>query len=565
MAEMIPTECHPDTASYAEKTLFPIFQKGLDSTFIVFHGAALQAVNTAQGGVNDREIDFLIAHPQHGLLALEVKGGQIRVERGQWRQNGNPMRKTPIKQVKQATYDLHAHLKKAPQTKSFHYPLWYGVAFPDVDVEGDLGTDAPRVIILDKRDCRSDALQETLVAIYQHYVKTEDTSPGEAGIAALVSLLAPSYTLRSLLTKDFEDEAARIKVLTEEQYEVLEEHLAKNTNYLITGVAGSGKTMLAMEHASRLAKAGKRVLFTCFNRALMEWLRHTYPSEAAIQITNFHDLCATFPPKYGIPVPNHSEAMEKAGISQQDYFQGILPQKLSDAAEKMPDADRFDAILVDEGQDFRQTYWTPLMMLLKDRSASHFYIFCDDSQTLYGRHTFPFEAPTYHLKKNLRNTRPIGERVGKFHRGKGDYRAAGPDSVNVVQIREGKDQRALLADALATLKREQIPAHHIVLLTPLRGQSQWKEGETVGGFTLRWRGAEGLPTAEGVETISVQTIQSFKGLERPVVIVSELRRAIHMYKEPETYENLVYVALSRAKHYLIVIGGLPAWTNNPPL
>ena len=48
------------------------------------------------------------------------------------------------------------------------------------------------------------------------------------------------------------------------------------------------------------------------------------------------------------------------------------------------------------------------------------------------------------------------------------------------------------------------------------------------------------------------TIQSFKGLESSVIILAELG---HIY--PDKINEMMYVAMSRAKDYLIVIGQLP--------
>jgi hypothetical protein len=72
--------------SPAERRLFDLFKRNLtDDDFSVFHGVLLQVPRKA-GGISDREIDFLISHPEHGLLTIEVKGGLIRIggATGEW-------------------------------------------------------------------------------------------------------------------------------------------------------------------------------------------------------------------------------------------------------------------------------------------------------------------------------------------------------------------------------------------------------------------------------------------------------------------------------------------------
>ena len=86
----------------------------------------------------------------------------------------------------------------------------------------------------------------------------------------------------------------------------------------------------------------------------------------------------------------------------------------------------------------------------------------------------------------------------------------------------------------------------IIILSPLESRSHWKDGMRVGQFTLS-RGTKCPP-----DHIAVETIFAFKGLERPVVILTELGRWL-----PEDRDSLLYVALSRARNHLIVLGKLP--------
>jgi superfamily I DNA/RNA helicase len=58
---------------------------------------------------------------------------------------------------------------------------------------------------------------------------------------------------------------------------------------------------------------------------------------------------------------------------------------------------------------------------------------------------------------------------------------------------------------------------------------------------------------DGRDFVQVSTIYAAKGLERPVVVLIELERALkERFKAVET-ERLPYVACSRASHHLVVL------------
>ena len=70
MARMIPEKISSATKSYAEKALFQIFEKSLSDDYVVFHGAWWQHIGYI---VQDREADFIIIHPDRGIIILEAK------------------------------------------------------------------------------------------------------------------------------------------------------------------------------------------------------------------------------------------------------------------------------------------------------------------------------------------------------------------------------------------------------------------------------------------------------------------------------------------------------------
>ena len=96
MARMIPGILSPETESKAEGIVFNQLSKQLDNTYTIFHSFGILSRNL-QDTYIDKEIDFLIASPEKGVMALEVKGGSIRFDgtSGRWYQNNRPMKMSP--------------------------------------------------------------------------------------------------------------------------------------------------------------------------------------------------------------------------------------------------------------------------------------------------------------------------------------------------------------------------------------------------------------------------------------------------------------------------------------
>jgi hypothetical protein len=91
------------------------------------------------------------------------------------------------------------------------------------------------------------------------------------------------------------------------------------------------------------------------------------------------------------------------------------------------------------------------------------------------------------------------------------------------------------------IHEEQVDPRDVVVLTPRKkGRSGWKEGAMLGNVRLTWE------EHAGRDRVQVSTIQSFKGLERPVAILTELP---HLH--PDRAKELLYVARSRPTSHLI--------------
>lgn len=230
------------------------------------------------------------------------------------------------------------------------------------------------------------------------------------------------------------------------------------------------------------------------------------------------------------------------------YFNHFLPEQLLLASEYFSSR-RFDALIVDEAQDFQPHWWDILSEWLVPQPIV--YIFYDDNQQLFTQApTFPINDDALFLDVNCRNTQTIHGVAKQFYRGQDAnvITAQGPagEAIQVHLYDDATHERKLLDHILVQLSREQgVLPQQIVVLTRYRPQQLDLSETTIGGFVLREQ-------TRGPHQILCCTIQSFKGLERPVVIVAGLGD-ISDHADVTQLESLLYVACSRATSHLIVL------------
>ncbi len=556
MARMIPATLPEGGAgvSAAERVLYKEFARQLGPEWTVLHSVHWLA---REGGRSrDGEADFLLAHPRHGVLVLEAKGGTIARDGATQAWTSTDLGgtahaiKDPFEQAERSMYALRDKLADAPETAGFPWRFARAVAFPDVLVgDADLGPNAPRALIVDSGDLAT--LARALGRAFAG-APGGGPGPGQDGVAALVRLLKPPVALaRHGLVGEMRRNAETFLRLTEQQYALLD-FLGGRRRVAIDGAAGSGKTLLALEQCRRLARQGFRVLFTCYNKALAAWARAALAADlgdamALVTVDNYHDLAADLVRRAGMPVPDIGAL---GGDALSRHFADELPEQLLESLGTLPD--RFDAIVVDEGQDFADTWWITLEALLDDPDDGILAIFYDDNQRIYSTATsgtYPIAAPPFRLTRNCRTTRQIHQATLAYHRGTSAPDCAGPEGRPVAEDDQlgASDQPAALRRALHELTAvEGVPVEEIVVLST-RGPktSTLTEGLRVGNLTLTWGEA-------GPGQLRVRSIHTYKGLESPVVILAEPDRA-----HAANRDALLYVALSRAQHHVVVLGVLP--------
>lgn len=229
-------------------------------------------------------------------------------------------------------------------------------------------------------------------------------------------------------------------------------------------------------------------------------------------------------------------------------FDFVLPHALALSCEAT--SLRYDAIVIDEGQDFKEEYWLGIEWLLRDGDSS-LYVFYDQNQALYTRaKSMPIHDEPFVLTVNCRNTKAIHTSAYRFFSGVETDAPPGNDGVPVDAL-PGANLRAqaskVHAAVVELISRQGLEPNQIAVLVcgepkqefysllqglPLPGGSQWI--------------TEGAAADQGVR---LDTVRRFKGLEADVVYLWGVD-TVPQQLERET----LYVGISRAKSRLTVVG-----------
>jgi hypothetical protein len=502
--------------------------RSLDDTWRIFHSVKWQAVRKGRQG--DGEADFGLLHPQYGLLILEVKGGGVTARNGLWYSTdrfGIEHRiKNPFDQVRDSKYALVEYLAGlTPPIK--HVPVNYCVVFPNVSIEHSLGPYAPRQIIWDNKDIRdvSGAIDTTL----KHWGARATLTSSE--VESLTSRLAPTVSIRVRLTDHIARSGETLVALTRRQIWAFSQ-LKSVRRAVVLGGAGTGKTVLGVERARQLARDGFVTLLTCYNELLAGRLRQQLSDVPDVTVSTFHAFCLRELGKAGKRIPREPTT---------DWWDATAPAML--VAALGANATVFDAVIVDEGQDFKQEWFDALLGAMT-RQDSAFYVFADPHQQLYRRRwTMPSDWLVAALDLNCRNTAPIAERVAAIYNDRvDDSGATGPKPMfyEVDLQREGLDFIERFVGRL--LHEEGVTPEQIVVLSDDAG--------LVRRLRYASAGEEPFTSTEG-HGVAVETVARFKGLEADAVVLALSDASL---REPESFRSTAYVGLSRPRSALFVLG-----------
>lgn len=551
MARLIPKIEPSEIHNSSERKVAEALVRQLPDSNIVIHSFNWTA-RLRRGAIAEGECDFILLDPRYGMLFIEVKGGIIKYlpDDGTWirtlsRSDAVPKIKDPIGQVSRNMHNIVDYAKKNLGRDQFPCPFGFAVAFPDGRFQGPHPASAQREQIFDASSL--DQLETAVRRIFGMIPRKQGSPMDKSELEQLKRALLPKYEIVPVYCRDIKHQEAMLHRATEDQKGILE--LLDRQNFAaVEGGAGTGKTLLAIAKAQSLAASGLRTLLVCYNRALSNWLVQLLTDEFgnSLSIQTYHNLVM--------------ECCERANIKPiaadrsptQKFWDEIAPERLMDACELLPCEQKFDAVIVDEGQDFKGLWWDSLESVFRDPNhKSCYYVFYDPRQNLYVKDSveLPSElGKPYPLTTNCRNTVEIAQHCASIIGEQIKTRPNSPAGISP-QIFTESNWRAGFRKAEQLTRELCLPGHHalemsqVVVLTPGYAKSNWPN--KFKGFNLtrdidQWRANDG---------ILIASLHQFKGLEADAVILL----TPPLPKTDSKYHIENYVACSRAKHVLHIV------------
>jgi len=429
MATLIPSISTCKFATTGERRFAQRLEGKLDDDYLCWHDVPV--------GTGRLHPDFIVLHPQRGILILEVKDWRLdtiesfnRFQVKLHTQSGLVTKANPLEQAREYAHALVNVLERDPQLVQgegkrqgkLAFPWAYGViltkvtrkAFDDTDLEQVIPSH--RVICQDEMTETVDAeeFQERLWAMF---------TVGNWGILTLPQIdrirwhMFPEIRLpkqeASLfdVIEDEDQEPPDILRVMDLQQEQLARSLGEG-HRVIHGVAGSGKTMILGYRAEYLAKACARpILALCFNRLLAQRLQHWMQLkgiEDKVVVSTFHSWCLRQLKTYNIEQPPKDNL--------KSFYDDIVQKVIENVDKGHIPAGQYDAVLIDEGHDF-QPEWLKLVSQMVSSQTNSLLLLYDDAQSIYqkqSRKGFSFKSVgiqaqgrTTILRVNYRNTQEI--------------------------------------------------------------------------------------------------------------------------------------------------------------
>jgi len=444
--------------------------------------------------------------------------------------------KDPAAQALKGAHHIADLLHATPWFKleNLRLRFGWGVVFPDTDMPQSLGVALPRGQVIDRMGCtRFGASIDQLFTAVGMRPSRYPNGVTKAFEAALCPRIDAQVSLADWFARD----RAILDRLTSEQ-RLLLDHLDTTSRIAVRGTAGSGKTLLAMEKARRLAGAGQRVLLLCYNKPLAE---HLNAHADGFEVATFHDFSFRLAQRAGL-----GPAVPKGKKAKAQFFRDELPLLVLEALDALPE-ERYEAVIVDEGQDFQPDWWDSVKGLLADPEHGTWYVFYDPVQDLYGG-AAPAALDTYGypLTHNCRNTKKIASFCGELSGADIHPYPSAPEGRDVERI-ECRDaahvvrEVGALFERLVTQQRVR-PEAIVVLSTTSRKKSVLARAGSLGPVRL-----VPLDAAPAPNQVRFDSLFRFKGLEADVVILID---EAHNFGDRKAG---MYVGASRARHLLVVV------------
>lgn len=545
MAIMIPSSSRECTDESMEKEIFEAFMK-LPDDYYVFHSFSTLQI---RGDVlKEHETDFVIFNKNLGLLCIEAKAGHVYFDH-EWKyQSGLIMHNGgPFRQAENNKWRLFESARDCPTINSFYKKCGFrfAVCFPSLtndEIDSiSFPLDARRELVISKDDLVNPLRKiEYIMRMPLENVNTQPLTNEESDLF-LNHFLCPTAKIIPTTTIELDSKRMIFNRLLKEQSMVLD-FLDEQDSVVINGAAGTGKTLVAIEKAKRLASLKENVLFLCYNSELKDYLSTNF----ANQFIHFYTLAGFVTKLTDGSSINYEKAAEK-------LFEFL----------ETPSSFEFKHIIIDEGQDFgifgtgekadnsKELILQLLHDIVIDNEIGNFYVFYDKLQLIQATKMPSFIENAdckLTLHKNCRNTENIAKASLKTVSEDDKLRRFKfMDGINIgeearLHFISQNDLQKAINKIINSLKSFGLQNKDIVILTC----NSETNNSLISRNLLNKNGD--FQSTEGI--VKFSTCRKFKGMEADAIILLDVNKELFSSNEGKL---LYYVGTSRAKIQLDII------------
>ena len=366
--------------------------------------------------------------------------------------------------------------------------------------------------------------------------------------ASLFPSIAFTAKLRHGISHEGADDRASLRVVLDQQQANVAQREVKDV-LLLTGPPGSGKTLVLAARARRLAAEHPdwRIQLLCYNKTLVPYLRRLVEDYSNVAVNRVSEIAQEF----GLRISYSDDK--------------VLSNSLK-AAQRAGLPPAFDAVLIDEVQDFRIA-WLELAHALLKPGRGGMLIAGDHAQALYNEgdlESFLAKVNAEHLELTVpyRSTRQILSAVQNLDRSfaiAGLDRAPEGPPVDLVWAESWDGQADCIASEISTMLNsgELEPRDIGILVTQYRG-AYGRLKRALDEFAIPYSAMESKDKGEFnlfSNEVKLLTVHSAKGYEFKVVILFGLETLPDPEAtDPETLRRarVAFVGATRAMDNLII-------------
>lgn len=549
---MFPSVFPEHSNSSGEKKVFNYFKQNAPDNWYILHSYRLPEHKRVVFG----EADFVVIAPPYGILILEIKSGGVGFDGTNWQfinRNHEVTQKQrgPFEQAREAMFEIKKIISNRfdNQYDDKKVLYYYGVIFTDERnfPKDSLVEDQPWC--LQQNDDRNDycsfikQLNRKFREQLQSLKKTEPPQLNDTDASKIAKVLRPIIDIVPPIKSFIDDTEQDIFELTQEQLECLDD-IEINSQMVVFGAAGTGKTLIAIEDAKRSAAQDKKTGIFCFNTKLGEEIQH--------QIEGIKNIEASTITKFLYKLLSNKVDLTKMDNTEKNYFfNENLPQLVCESIKEPI----FDKIIIDEFQDVcTESYLAVFDKILKKGLCDGNFTFYGDfsHQAIFNKNsdiTLLNSYSIYSKKKlsvNCRNSMNVGNElvnISGFEDTKYKLQIPG-EKVEFYTWKSEAEQITKFDSIIRTLLEAKINPRDITVLSPIIRSNTIIDNTDYAKTIIDYQ----INAIKNKITFS--TIQGFKGLENKIIVLID----ITSYED----KQLMYVAFSRARAKLIVLESVKA-------